>query len=256
MVLRRLLRFSALVLVLLGSSVSPATSQVLGTFRWRMAPFCNVLTLDVEQQGVIGLLSGTDDGCGAPVAGATSGRALQGPTGAVTFTLSTMRPDGIAVATSATVDVATGSGTWSDEFGNSGTLVFNPAAPPPGTPRGVTLSGVWGLWLNATAAGQLDAQAMSFGRTLNASPAFTPVNVIPPSGPPTTNCPGSYDEPRAAPGQLCLYEGQRLNVNLVTVSSAKFTTLDSTDRNGAAIGIRATAAGVAISSGKWAVGVP
>lgn len=256
MTVRRPLRFAALALVLLGASASPATSQVLGPFRWQMAPFCNVLTLEIEQQGAMGLLTGADDGCGAPVAGATSGRALQSPTGAVTFTLTTMRPDGIAVATSATVDVTTGAGTWSDEFGNSGTLVFSPAAPPTGAPRGVTLSGVWGMLLNATAAGQLDAQAMSFGRTLSASPAFVPANVIPPTGPATANCPGSYDEPRAAPGQLCLYEGQRLNVNLVTVSSAKFTTLDSTDRNGAAVGIRATAAGVAISSGKWAVGVP
>lgn len=42
----------------------PATAQPLGTFRWQLQPYCNVLTLNVVQGGVY-TLDGTDDRCGA-----------------------------------------------------------------------------------------------------------------------------------------------------------------------------------------------
>jgi len=53
----------------------PATAQPLGTFRWQLLPYCNVLTLNVIQQGGIYTLDGTDDGCGAAHAASAAGIA-------------------------------------------------------------------------------------------------------------------------------------------------------------------------------------
>ena len=40
-------------------------ADVLGTFSWQFAPFCNVVTVTIVQDGDGLSLSGSDDNCGA-----------------------------------------------------------------------------------------------------------------------------------------------------------------------------------------------
>ena len=48
-------------------------AQPIGTFRWQLQPFCNVVTVNVNQQGAVYTMDGYDDQCGAarraPIAG-------------------------------------------------------------------------------------------------------------------------------------------------------------------------------------------
>jgi len=41
-----------------------AAAQSLGTLRWQLQPYCNVLTLDVIAEGSVFRLQGYDDQCG------------------------------------------------------------------------------------------------------------------------------------------------------------------------------------------------
>ncbi len=64
-------RFGRLAFALALGALLPgasASAQTLGTFRWQLQPFCNVLTVTVVQQGGHYQLYGTDDLCGAPQA--------------------------------------------------------------------------------------------------------------------------------------------------------------------------------------------
>ena len=54
-----------LVGVGLGLGVAEA-GQEFGPARWQLAPFCNVVTLGVEQQGAAYGLTGWDDNCSGP----------------------------------------------------------------------------------------------------------------------------------------------------------------------------------------------
>lgn len=44
---------------------APVGAQTLGTFRFQLQPYCNVVTLTIVQQGAQYQLTGTDDQCGA-----------------------------------------------------------------------------------------------------------------------------------------------------------------------------------------------
>jgi hypothetical protein len=226
----------------------------IGTFRWRLAPFCNVITLDAVSQATTITVSGTDDQCGASVAAATSGTAHVNPNGSIGLSLLVTRPDGLTISTSVDVDLTTLNGVWKDDAGNSGTFLFNPAAAP-GDPRRITLKGVYSAGAFAAEAGHSLVSNFSFGRTLPAAPAAPAVNVVPFGGPATANCPGSFDDPRAMPGQLCLYERSRTNVEVIQIANAAGD-LDVADTVGAHFAIRAAAAGAASVSGVWAVAIP
>ncbi len=230
-----------------------ASAQVLGTFRWQLAPYCNVVTLRVEQKGALYELSGTDDLCGAPQSASANGSAHVNPNGTASVSLTIIRPDGIPVASSAAISLAGLSGTWSDEYGNSGPFTFNPAAAP-GSPRPLTIRGTYGVVFNANAAQGSGTSAFSFGRPFTTAPLAPPANIIQFGAAPTLNCPGSFDNPLAAPGHLCIYERLRDNVSLVAVLSATGTI--GSDVTGATMFVRSTAAGQAFVLGKWAVTVP
>lgn len=120
-----------------GASQPPvAAQQSLGTFRWGMQPYCNVVTFVVEAQaGTAFTLTGYDDRCGsgAPRA-AAGGTAVQNADGSIALGFTIVAPDGVGTHVNATVDLATVSGTWRDESGNTGTFAFNPAATS-GSPR-------------------------------------------------------------------------------------------------------------------------
>ena len=132
-------------LLVLGLALPPSTAvaQSLGTFRWQLQPYCNVVTVHVVQQGNIYTLDGTDDRCGGGnQAGSAVGIAYLPPLGLVGFGLTTVLPGGAPVHTEATITIASLSGTWRDSAGNNGTFQFNPASPAPGSPRPVSSTGL------------------------------------------------------------------------------------------------------------------
>lgn len=124
--------------------VAPVAAQPLGTFRWQMQPFCNVVTVVVTQQGGQFLLDGTDDQCGAPQLAGVRGVAFQNPSGSVGFGLTIVTaPGGTAAHVDAAISLTTLSGTWRDDAGNSGPYIFTPGAGVPGAPRPVAVGGVY-----------------------------------------------------------------------------------------------------------------
>ena len=60
-----------------------AQGPVLGTFRWQLQPFCNVLTVTVIQQGAVYTVDGYDDQCGAPQRAPLVGLATANPDGTI-----------------------------------------------------------------------------------------------------------------------------------------------------------------------------
>ena len=58
---------AALAVVAAGLPVT-AGAQPLGTFSFQLAPYCNVVTLNVRQDGAVYTLDGFDNQCGASAA--------------------------------------------------------------------------------------------------------------------------------------------------------------------------------------------
>ncbi len=122
-----------LVWILLGPR--DVTAQPLGTFRWQLQPFCNVLALSVVQNGANYTLDGVDDLCGGATRGAVVGLGFPKPDGTIGFGLTIVTgPGAEPVHVTASLSLSTVSGTWVDNAGNAGAFVFNPAIAP-GSPR-------------------------------------------------------------------------------------------------------------------------
>jgi hypothetical protein len=115
----------------------PAAAQPLGSFRWQLQPFCNVITVTVVQQGGQYQLDGLDDQCGTGGKSASVvGLAFQNPDGSIGFGLSIVTaPMTVPIHVDATISIATLNGTWRDSAGNSGNFVFTPGAPVAGAVR-------------------------------------------------------------------------------------------------------------------------
>jgi hypothetical protein len=112
-------------------------AQPLGTFRWQLQPYCNVVSLTVTQVGAQYRVEGTDDQCGAGRDLASAiGMAFQNPDGTIGFGLTiVVAPGGAAVNIDAEISLATLSGTWRDSTGATGTFAFRAGAGTGGTPR-------------------------------------------------------------------------------------------------------------------------
>lgn len=112
-------------------------AQPLTTVRWRLQPYCNVLTLNVTQSGGVFTLDGFDDLCGAvPTPAAATGMAVPNSDGTFGIGLNIIIP-GSAVSPlemHASINVVNLSGTWRDSSGGSGSFAFNPSSAP-GSPR-------------------------------------------------------------------------------------------------------------------------
>lgn len=122
-----------LVLTAVGLSAS-AHAQPLGTFRWQLQPYCNVLTVWVTQNGGVYRLEGIDDQCGDHKASAI-GIAFANPDGSISLGLTVIAtPGGAPVHVDATIGVGSLGGTWRDNLGHAGPFVFTPAAGTGGTP--------------------------------------------------------------------------------------------------------------------------
>jgi hypothetical protein len=124
---RTTLRWSgALALALLAS---PADAQSLGTFRWQLLPYCNVLTVSVVQAGTVYRIEGTDDQCGGNDAAAVTGLAFPNGDGTIGFGLTIVTsPAGAPVHVDAELTLPSLSGTWRDSLGGNGTFAFTPGA--------------------------------------------------------------------------------------------------------------------------------
>jgi hypothetical protein len=141
--------FSSLILTISVSTfaASAASAQGLGTFSWRTEPYCDVLHLNVTQNGSVFALEGYDEPCDGTPRLPVQGIAVLQTNGRVTFGLSIIGvPGGAPANLEADVSLATVSGTWRDSAGHTGPLTFNPggtsgvprplqiAAGPPGAP--------------------------------------------------------------------------------------------------------------------------
>jgi hypothetical protein len=124
------------VLAMLAASAGTSAGQPLGTFRWQLQPYCNVLTVVVTQVGSVYRVEGTDNQCGAATSASVIGTAFQNPNGSIGFGLNVVgAPGGAAAPIDATIALATLSGTWRDSGGGSGTFAFTAGAGTCGSPR-------------------------------------------------------------------------------------------------------------------------
>jgi hypothetical protein len=129
--IRRSLQVALFTAGLVTSSASVAGAQTLGVFRWQMQPYCNVVTLTVEQKATGYVLTGLDNLCGggAPVATA-AGVAAVNPNGTIALGLTIVTSTGATAHLNATLSLTSVSGPWRDADGNTGTLVFEPGILP------------------------------------------------------------------------------------------------------------------------------
>ncbi|MGD9906332.1 MAG: tail fiber domain-containing protein [Vicinamibacterales bacterium] len=122
---------------LFASLATETTAQPIGTFRWQVRPFCNVVTVAVTQNGAIYRLEGTDDQCGGGAdAASVTGTAFPNPDGTIGFGFTVVTtPGGRPLHVDAEITTATFSGTWRDSAGATGTFVLTPGAGNGGSPR-------------------------------------------------------------------------------------------------------------------------
>lgn len=109
---------------------TPAAAQTIGTFRWQLLPYCNVVSITVIQAGSLFQLIGTDDACGGgqmPL----HGSAVAGGSD-VRMGFSIAIPGGRTSHVTSTVSLGTLAGTWDDEIASSGTFAFLAGAPTAG----------------------------------------------------------------------------------------------------------------------------
>ena len=161
---RRFFTFRILVVLLLWSR--PATAQPLGTFRWQIQPYCNVLTINVTQQTGVYTLDGTDDQCLADTAAGVVGVAFQNPNGSIGFGLNVVLPGGTPVHVEATIAPTSLNGTWRDSVGNSGTLLLTRGPGTGGPSRPVPSGGIAPASVGAT---QIAPNSVSGSHVVNGS---------------------------------------------------------------------------------------
>lgn len=249
------LRLAGIVFALGGLCAHVADAQVLGTFRWRFAPFCNVVSVQVEQRGGAFRLSGSDNGCGLlnESSMVVTGSASLNPGGTADMSLVLVYPEGFSVTTAMTISQATLSGTWKDNWGNSGALTFNPVAPVTGAPRRLNYRGDWSIFFNSTAVSETSTFSISFPHSLQRVPS---VEIVPVNGLSTAACPGTVTDPLAAPGIMCVYQQNRQNVRQLRSFNARTGEFSSTNEQGISLMLEANAAATStFAFGSWAVGV-
>jgi len=119
---------------------------------------------------------------------------------------------------------------------------------------GLTMTGVWGVWFNATGAGQFGYPTFSFPLPLTNPAASPTANFIPAGGASTTSCPGTVGNPQAAAGEVCAYAASCTNATLQCFGSG--TGCSSTVTIGATLSLGSSGAGTVNCYGTWAVTSP
>lgn len=128
----------AVMAIALGAGAVDA--QTVGTFRWQQQPYCNVFTLVVTQVGAAYRLEGTDDQCGAARQAAVTGLAFPNPNGTIGLGLTAVTNNGAGTGGAplhldVTISLATVSGTWRDNTGQTGAWTFVPGGGLGGSAR-------------------------------------------------------------------------------------------------------------------------
>lgn len=133
----------ALALVV-GIGVPETGAQTLGTFRWQLRPYCNVLTLTATAVDGAYRLEGTDDQCGGAADKASAiGTAFPNPDGTIGFGLTIVAtPGGVPVHVDAALAPGQFNGTWRDSAGGTGQFVLTPGAGAGGSARPLPSPGV------------------------------------------------------------------------------------------------------------------
>lgn len=116
-----------------------AEAQSLGTFQWRLFPYCNTLTLSVIQEGSNYRLQGNEDLCESvylpqPV----SGTAVVAPDGSVIIALNASSGGGFSFTSTrivARITLPDLNGHWNDEVGRGGEFALVASARASGTQR-------------------------------------------------------------------------------------------------------------------------
>lgn len=117
--------FLVCVVALLGAAPL-ASAQSLGTFKWQLQPYCNVVTVNVTGVAGVYTVEGFDDQCGAATRAPLTGVGTPNPDGSIGFGLHIVAsPGGRAVSVDARISIANLSGPWSDSDGHTGTFAFN-----------------------------------------------------------------------------------------------------------------------------------
>jgi hypothetical protein len=130
-----------------------------------------------------------------------------------------------------------------------------PSGPfPDPLESGTTLRGFWGHTWHAAAAAEFDNLFYSYGGfRLSAAPTkhYIPAAAAAPAG-----CTGgTFDNPAADPGHLCVYEHSRSNTSGVP-AVCSINACNTTDDNGFQIALSSAAAGQVVARGSWAVTAP
>src|SRR5512134_804569 len=89
-------------------------AQPLGTYRWQLRPYCNVVSLAVVQEHGLYRLEGTDDQCGnGRDLASVTGLAFPNPDGTLGFGLTIVTtPGGTPVHVDTDIALATLGGSW------------------------------------------------------------------------------------------------------------------------------------------------
>ncbi len=123
-------------------------------------------------------------------------------------------------------------------------------------PSGVTLRGRFEAGdggPGGNASGDIVSESISFGARLATAPTRTIIPAPATSG--NAQCPGTVTDPEAAPGQLCIYVGETVNLGgIETILEGGRT--GSASRQGVGLFVVAAAAGTFGARGSWAVTAP
>jgi hypothetical protein len=127
---------SFVVLLLVCAAHIAAYAQPVGTFRWQLQPYCNVVTLTVTQAGGVYTLDGYDDQCGAQTRAPLTGAATPNPDGTIELGFGIVSsPGAVPVHVAVAINTSTLGGTWTDSAGHTGTFAFTRAGSTGGAPR-------------------------------------------------------------------------------------------------------------------------
>jgi hypothetical protein len=116
-----------------------------------------------------------------------------------------------------------------------------------------TIQGNYAAGLQAASTNDDGWDSISFGFELASAP--TP-NFRQAGSAPTPSCPGSATNPKAAPGNLCVYESISSNRGAVQIFTGTTGSYPAASKWGAGVWLIPAAAGNAYSYGTWAVTAP
>lgn len=132
----RLVVLTALATLFIGALPDQASAQVLGTFRWQLAPYGSQIVVTVTANGSTFDLRGLEVQCGNNASLPVTGMAVPQANGQVLIGLTTINERGRGLHTTAFINTSNFSGTYSDNAGNTNQqFKFNPGTTCPLGPR-------------------------------------------------------------------------------------------------------------------------